>query len=94
MTIAREVMNLSPSTTTGDVSTTESVWNVRHNLKAGFTRVFVAATDETALSKVEQSSSVNFAKRHLPQDPFKAQRHEERSRPSRAASEIFRTHNS
>ena len=56
MTIAREVMNLSPSTTTGDVSTTESVWNVRHNLKAGFTRVFVAATDETALSKVEQSS--------------------------------------
>ncbi len=54
MTIAREVMNLSPSTTTGDVSTTKSVWNVRHNLKAGFTRVFVAATDETALSKVER----------------------------------------
>ncbi len=27
MTIAREVMNMSPSTTTGDVSTTESVWN-------------------------------------------------------------------
>ena len=29
MTIAREVMNMSPSTTTGDVSTTESVWNFR-----------------------------------------------------------------
>jgi len=24
---AREVMNMSPSTTTGDVSTTETVWN-------------------------------------------------------------------
>ncbi len=30
------------------------VRNVRQNLKAGFTRVFVAATDETALSKVER----------------------------------------
>ena len=30
------------------------VRNVRQNLKARFTRVFVAATDKTALSKVER----------------------------------------